>query len=177
MPKRSKRMQVFQEADTVFVVTHLQGTPVSAMLLERLLELGIIDTSRQRVAMLAMAGISHGPFPYLKDNLVICYIVSEAARQLFELMGPSSYQSQQYVAALSTILHKGVRPICVGSRVDEVMPLYSAILQGVSHPNVYRAVYIDVPHYTDDFLTNLIAFALRFCNMDIYDQHLPSNIS
>ncbi|KAJ1813247.1 hypothetical protein LPJ75_003269 [Coemansia sp. RSA 2598] len=177
MPERSKRAQVLQEADTVFVVTHSQGTPVSAMLLERLLELGIIDTSRQRVAMLAMAGISHGPFPYLKDNLVIRYIESEAARELFELMDPSSYQSQRYVAALSMILHKGVRLICAGSWVDEVVPLYSAILQGVSHPNVYRAVYIDAPHYADDFLTNLIAFALRLRNMDIYDHDLLIHLS
>ncbi|KAJ2237221.1 hypothetical protein IWW45_001158 [Coemansia sp. RSA 485] len=177
MPERSRRAQVLQEADTVFVVTHSQGTPVSAMLLERLLELGIIDTSRQRVGMLAMAGISHGPFPYLKDNLVIRYIESEAARELFELMDPSSYQSQRYVAALSTILHKGVRLICAGSWVDEVVPLYSAILQGVSHPNVYRAVYIDAPHYADDFLTNLIAFALRLRNMDIYDHDLLIHLS
>ncbi|KAJ2853696.1 hypothetical protein J3B02_003023 [Coemansia erecta] len=177
MPAKSKRAQVLQQADTVFVVTHSQGTPVSAMLLERLLELGIIDTSRQRVGMLAMAGVSHGPFPYLKDNLVIRYIESEAARELFELMDPSSYQSQRYVAALSTILHKGVRLICTGSWVDEVVPLYSAILQGVSHPNVYRAVYIDAPHYTDDFLTNLIAFALRLRNMDIYDHDLLIHLS
>ncbi|KAJ1828560.1 hypothetical protein LPJ56_001041 [Coemansia sp. RSA 2599] len=177
MLKQSKRMQIFQEADTEFVVTHSQRTPVSAMLLERLLELEIIDTSRQRVAMLAMAGISHGPFPYLKDNLVIRYIDSEAACELFELMDPSSYQSQRYMAAPSTILHKGVRLICAGSWVNEVVPLYSAILQGVSHPNVYRAVYIDAPHYADDFLTNHIAFALRLRNMDIYNHDLLIHLS
>ncbi|KAJ2782437.1 hypothetical protein GGI15_002909 [Coemansia interrupta] len=177
MPERSRRAEKLKEADTVFVVTHSQGTPVSAMLLERLMELGIIDTHRQRVGMLAMAGISHGPFPYLKDNVVIRYIESEAARELFELMDPSSYQSQRYVAALSTILHKGVRLICTGSWVDEVVPLYSAIIQGVSHPNVYRAVYIDAPHYQDDFLTSLIVFALRLRNMDIYDHDLLMHLS
>ncbi|KAJ1722540.1 hypothetical protein LPJ53_003037 [Coemansia erecta] len=177
MPERSRRVEKLKEADTVFVVTHSQGTPVSAMLLERLMELDIIDTHRQRVGMLAMAGISHGPFPYLKDNVVIRYIESEAARELFELMDPSSYQSQRYVAALSTILHKGVRLICTGSWVDEVVPLYSAIIQGVSHPNVYRAVYIDAPHYHDDFLTSLIVFALRLRNMDIYDHDLLMHLS
>ncbi|KAJ1887579.1 hypothetical protein LPJ66_009038, partial [Kickxella alabastrina] len=177
MPKRSMRAEILKAADTVFVVTHSQGTPVSAMLLERLIELAIVDTGRQRVGMLAMAGISHGPFPYLKDNLVIRYLESEAARELFELMDPSSYQSQRYVASLSTILHKGVRLICTGSWVDEVVPLYSAILQGVSHPNVYRAVYIDAPHYLDDFLTNLIVFALRLRNMDIYDHDLLIHLS
>ncbi|KAJ1665178.1 hypothetical protein IW140_003549 [Coemansia sp. RSA 1813] len=177
MPEKSKRVDVLKEADTVFVVTHSQGTPVSAMILERLIELEVIDTTRQRVAMLAMAGISHGPLPHLKDNVVIKYIESEAARELFELMDPSSPQSQRYVAALSTILHKGVRLVCIGSWVDEVVPMYSAILQGVSHQNVYRAVYIDAPHYLDDFLTNLIVFALQLRNMGIYDHDLLIHLS
>ncbi|KAJ1903646.1 hypothetical protein LPJ81_002944 [Coemansia sp. IMI 209127] len=177
MPERSRRVEVLKEADTVFVVTHSQGTPVSAIILERLIEMEIIDTTRQRIAMLAMAGISHGPLPYLKDNVVIKYIESEATRELFELMDPSSPQSQRYVAALSTILHKGVRLLCIGSWVDEVVPLYSAILQGVSHQNVYRAVYIDARHYLDDFLTNLIAFALRLRNMGIYDHDLLIHLS
>ncbi|KAJ2760728.1 hypothetical protein IWQ56_005417, partial [Coemansia nantahalensis] len=143
MPRRGRRAQALQAADTVFVVTHSQGTPVSAMMIECLLEMGLLDTTRQRVAMLAMAGISHGPLPHLRDNVVIKYIESETARELFELMDPSSHQSQRYVAALSTVLQKGVRLVCIGSWVDEAVPLYSAILQGVSHPNVYRAVYID----------------------------------
>ncbi|KAJ2847812.1 hypothetical protein IWW36_003660 [Coemansia brasiliensis] len=177
MPERSQRAQVLRDADTVFVVTHSQGTPVSAMIIERLMELGLIDTDRQRVAMLAMAGISHGPLAHLKDNVVVKYIESGTARELFELMDPSSYQSQRYVAALSTILHHGVRLVCVGSWVDEAVPLYSAILQGVSHPNVYRAVYIDAPHYSDDFLTGLIVFALRLRNMGIYDHDLLIHLS
>ncbi|KAJ2513476.1 hypothetical protein H4217_006324 [Coemansia sp. RSA 1939] len=177
MPERGQRVDKLKDADTVFVVTHSQGTPVSAIILERLIEMEIIDTTRQRVAMLAMAGISHGPLAHLKDNVVIKYIESEAARELFELMDPSSPQSQRYVAALSTVLHRGVRLICIGSWVDEVVPLYSAILQGVSHQNVYRAVYIDAPHYIDDFLTNLIVFALRLRNMGIYDHDLLIHLS
>ncbi|KAJ1874179.1 hypothetical protein LPJ55_001666 [Coemansia sp. RSA 990] len=177
MPERSQRAQVLRDADTVFVVTHSQGTPVSAMIIERLMEMGLVDTDRQRVAMLAMAGISHGPLAHLKDNVVVKYIESGTARELFELMDPSSYQSQRYVAALSTILHRGVRLVCVGSWVDEAVPLYSAILQGVSHPNVYRAVYIDAPHYSDDFLTGLIVFAVRLRNMGIYDHDLLIHLS
>ncbi|KAI9466432.1 hypothetical protein BX667DRAFT_474996 [Coemansia mojavensis] len=173
----AKAAAVLRDADTVFVVTHSQGTPVSAMIIERLMEMGLVDTDRQRVAMLAMAGISHGPLAHLKDNVVVKYIESGTARELFELMDPSSYQSQRYVAALSTILHRGVRLVCVGSWVDEAVPLYSAILQGVSHPNVYRAVYIDAPHYSDDFLTGLIVFAVRLRNMGIYDHDLLIHLS
>ncbi|KAJ2368172.1 hypothetical protein H4S01_001739 [Coemansia sp. RSA 2610] len=177
MPPRAERAAELQAADTVFVVTHSQGTAVSALLVERLLELGLLEPARQRVAMLAMAGIGHGPLVHLRDNVVIKYIESAAARELFELMDPSSALSQRFVAALSTALHRGVRVVCVGSWVDEVVPLYSAIVQGVSHPGVLRAVYIDAPHYADDFLTALIVFALRLRNAGIYDHGLLVHVS
>ncbi|KAJ2821454.1 hypothetical protein IWW50_004630 [Coemansia erecta] len=177
MPPRRRRAAVLREADTVFVVTHSQGTPVSAMLVERLLEAGILDAGRQRVGLLAMAGIGHGPLAHLRDNVVIKYIESGAARELFELMDPSSFQSQRFVAALSTILHAGVRVVCVGSWVDEVVPLHSATVQGVSHPHVFRAVYVDAAHYADDFLTGLIVFALRLRNAGMYDHGLLVHLS
>ncbi|KAJ2257297.1 hypothetical protein GGH98_000955 [Coemansia sp. RSA 454] len=177
MPPRHQRAAVLRSADTVFVVTHSQGTPVSAMLVERLLEAGILDATRQRVGLLAMAGIGHGPLAHLRDNVVIKYIESNTARELFELMDPSSFQSQRFVAALSTILHAGVRVVCVGSWVDEVVPLHSAIVQGVSHPHVFRAVYVDAAHYADDFLTGLIVFALRLRNAGMYDHGLLVHLS
>lgn len=58
-------------ADIVFVATHSQGTPVSTLLLKRLLVEGRVHIRRQRVCMLALAGISHGPFPFLKENIVV----------------------------------------------------------------------------------------------------------
>lgn len=58
-------------ADVILWVTHSQGTPVSAILLKKLIEENIIQTEKQPVCMLAMAGISHGPFPSLKGNLLV----------------------------------------------------------------------------------------------------------
>lgn len=63
--------KTIQEADVIFWVTHSQGTPVSAILLRKLLEEGLIQEPRQHVCMLAMAGISHGPFPALKGNVLV----------------------------------------------------------------------------------------------------------
>ena len=65
-------IQKLKEADFVFVATHSQGTPVSVMLVDKLLKNNIISENTQRVSILAMAGISHGKellgmffFPYL----------------------------------------------------------------------------------------------------------------
>jgi hypothetical protein len=64
-------LEAVSSADVILWATHSQGTPVSTLLIHRLLERGHIHTYRQSIGMLAMAGISHGPFPGLKDNLVV----------------------------------------------------------------------------------------------------------
>lgn len=69
--------KVIEEADIVLWATHSQGTPVSAILLRKLIEEGIIQVNKQPICMLAMAGISHGPFPSLKGNLLVKVIRAE----------------------------------------------------------------------------------------------------
>lgn len=60
-----------QQADVILWATHSQGTPVSTLLLKRLIEDQVIQVRRQPISMLAMAGISHGPFPTLKGNVIV----------------------------------------------------------------------------------------------------------
>jgi hypothetical protein len=64
-------LKAVQEADCIFWTTHSQGTPVSAILMDRLIRDGIIRLQRQHVCFLAMAGIAHGPFTSLKGNLIV----------------------------------------------------------------------------------------------------------
>ncbi|KAJ1660342.1 hypothetical protein IWQ61_000712 [Dispira simplex] len=165
------------QADTILIATHSQGTPVSALLLDRLIAEGLVNPNRQRVGMLAMAGISHGPFPYLKDNLVVKYFEAEAARELFTLADGLSAVSRRYQSAMSRVLDRGVKVVTVGSMVDQVVPLYSSILHGASHMNLYRAIYIDGVHYGADFLTDLLTFALRLRNHGLFDHDLLVHIS
>lgn len=70
--------KVIEDADIILWATHSQGTPVSAILLRKLIEEGIIQVNKQPICMLAMAGISHGPFPSLKGNLLVKVIGLEA---------------------------------------------------------------------------------------------------
>lgn len=145
------------EADWVFVATHSQGTPVSFLLLEELLDIGVVtpwgDISSsssssssnestndpsilnykifepnlqrrpQKVGVLTMAGISHGPFPWLKSNFVVKYFEQEAARELFEFCEHDSTVAQEYLRALSRSLKEGVRVATVGSWFDQVVPV------------------------------------------------------
>lgn len=75
------------------------------------------------------------------------------------------------------LLHSGVKVTLVGSWYDQVVPLYSAILYGIDHPRLYRALYIDSKDYTPDFLSHLIVFALKLKNLGVRDYGLLVHLS
>ncbi|KAJ3065422.1 hypothetical protein HDU98_011209 [Podochytrium sp. JEL0797] len=159
-------------ADVIMVAAHSQGSPVSVILFARLVREGFIDLSRQKVCILLMAGISHGPFPHLKSNFVVQQVEGDAARQLFEFNDPTSSITRRYHAAISQVLNAGIRICCVGSWYDQVVPLYSATLHAFNHPSIYRAVHIEGSDYTPDFLSHLVVFALRLRNAGLSDRGL-----
>ncbi|CAG8531023.1 21325_t:CDS:2 [Rhizophagus irregularis] len=172
-------------ADAVFVATHSQGTPVSTILLSRLIKEGLVHPKRQRICMLAMAGVSHGPFPYLKENYIMKYYVgagrshdADAARELFEFMDSETLVSKRYREALTTVINSGVKIVYVASMDDQVVPLYSGLFNGVNHPSIMRAIYIDGPLYQEkDFLTSLIVFAIKLRNAGILDHGIMVQLS
>ncbi|ORX55217.1 hypothetical protein DM01DRAFT_1286346 [Hesseltinella vesiculosa] len=174
----SEWLEAVSSADVILWATHSQGTPVSVRLLHRLLERGHIHTHRQSVGLLAMAGIAHGPFPYLKGSLIVKYFEADAARELFEFMDSESDISQKFRASLVAILDRGTRVTLVASMQDQVVPLYSAIISAIQHPNILRSIYIDSHiYYVDDFLINLITFALQLRNAGLSDHGLLTHIS
>ncbi|KAI7855107.1 hypothetical protein BDC45DRAFT_544978 [Circinella umbellata] len=169
-------LEAISSADIILWGTHSQGTPVSIMLLHQLLQRGHIHLDRQSVCLLAMAGIGHGPFPSLQGSLI--YFEADAARELFDFMDSNSDISQKFRDSLKSILNKGIKMVLVGSLQDQVVPLYSAIMTGISHPNILRAVYIDKHVYSeDDFLMNLVIFALKLRNAGIPDHGLLIHVS
>ncbi|KAG0290628.1 hypothetical protein BGZ96_005909 [Linnemannia gamsii] len=171
-----------QEADLVLVATHSQGTPTSILLVARLIEEGLLrvqedDPMMQRIGILTMAGISHGPFPFLKGNLIVRWFEAEAAGELFEFMDSESHIARKYRDGLRTVLSSGVRMTCVASLEDQVVPLYSAVMTSIHHPSIVRAVYIDGTSYQNDFLINLIAFSLRLRNTGVDDHGILVHLS
>ncbi|KAF9299233.1 hypothetical protein BGZ88_012200 [Linnemannia elongata] len=180
--KNEKWKTALHEADLVLVATHSQGTPTSTMLVARLIEEGMLrvaaeDPKMQRVGILAMAGISHGPFPFLKGNLIVRWFEAEAAQELFEFMDSETEIAKKYREALGIVLTSGVRFTCVASLEDQVVPLYSAVMTSIHHPSIVRAVYIDGATYQDDFLTNLISFSLRLRNSGVDDHGVLVHLS
>lgn len=157
-------IQHLKESDTIILGAHSQGAPVAIILLAKLLDSGVIDLKRQKVTILTVAGIFHGPFPPLRKNLVVQYVEADAARQLFDLNNPDSEVSKLFASSLNKVLQSGINISCVASWLDQVVPFYSACLLGFEHPNIWRSVHINADHYRPDFLTKLVEIGLKIKN-------------
>lgn len=109
---------------------------------------------------------------------VIQYFEADPARELFEFMDSTSSISVKYRQSLAYILKCGIKVVLMGSMQDQVVPLYSAIMSYVNHPNLLRSIYIDGHIYSDDdFLINLVVFALKLRNTGLSDHHLLTYLS
>jgi hypothetical protein len=128
-----------------------------------------------------MAGVIHGPVPWLKSNVVVQYVETDAARELFELCSNgdsiNGEQSKDHVSvrtwkAVRKVLDSNVNVVCVASWMDQVVPLFSGLMAAFDHPNLLRAVYIDSHNFKPDFLHQFIVYLLNLRNMGIPDRHL-----
>lgn len=161
-----------RDADLIVVACHSQGVPVSAMLLAKLIDLGIITNTK--IGVCAMAGVNLGPFPDYKSGMG--YLMGSAA-ELWEFANPESEVSKRYEASLKAILAHGVRITYVGSIDDQLVPIESAIYSPASHPYIYRAVFIDGRIHAPDFIAHLVGFACKLRNLGISDHGLIRELS
>ncbi|KAK4058530.1 hypothetical protein OIO90_000692 [Microbotryomycetes sp. JL221] len=154
---RDEWVQALKMADVVFLATHSQGSVVSAQLLARMLDQGLI---------------SYTLSPYFN------YLESAPARELFEFQNAESMQARKFLESMRIILSAGIKMTVVGSINDQVVPLYSALFSGISHPGILRAVYIDSQAFrTSDFLANLVVFSARLRNAGLKDHDLLYHVS
>ncbi|ERT01233.1 hypothetical protein HMPREF1624_02475 [Sporothrix schenckii ATCC 58251] len=161
-----------RNADLVVLACHSQGVPVSFILLEKLIDMGIV--TKARIGVCAMAGVSLGPFPDYKAGLGI---LMGSASELWDFANPESDVSKRYEHSLKTALNYGVRVTFVGSIDDQVVPLESAIHSPVHHPYVYRAVFIDGRIHAPDFIAHLVGFACKLRNLGVSDHGLIRELS
>jgi hypothetical protein len=116
-------LQHLQQASLIYIATHSQGTPVTFLLLSRLINTRIIQPHKQRVCILAMAGIAHGPFPSLQKSLIVQYLEKAAARELFFFCDEESSISCKFKESLNHVLLSGARVLAVSSWYDQVVPV------------------------------------------------------
>jgi hypothetical protein len=150
-------------ADAIFVVAHSQGVLVSVSLLHQLIVQGWVDPLKQHVSMQLLAGLHHGPFPDLMGDGY------PATKELFSYALVETEVARRYMSAMHFLLEHAVKVLCVGSVHDQVVPLYSALLQSFpSTPNLLRALYTDYATYQPDFLHALLSMVLFLMNCGVH---------
>ncbi|RWA08495.1 hypothetical protein EKO27_g6605 [Xylaria grammica] len=138
----------------------------------KLIDLGVITNSR--VGVCAMAGVNLGPFSDYKSGMGI---LMESAAELWQFSDQGSEVSKRYEQALKTVVDYGARITYIGSIDDQLVPLVSALHGPVSHPYIFRAVFIDGRNHAPDFLAHLIGFVLKLRNLGISDSGLIRELS
>ena len=160
-----------RNADFLLFCTHSQGVPVTMMLLARLINFNCLNP-QARLGMCALAGVSLGPFPSYQSR-----ILERSANELFEFSRPKSPVSQSYANALATCLRQHVRIVYIGSIDDQLVSLESALFATVSHPYIYRAVFVDGRIHAPGFITSLVGLACKLRNLGISDHGLIRELS
>ncbi|OAA71533.1 hypothetical protein ISF_02084 [Cordyceps fumosorosea ARSEF 2679] len=159
-----------RKADLIIMASHSQGVPVSLILLDKLIDLGII--TQAKIGVCAMAGVALGPFPDYKSSFLM-----GSAAELWDFGNPQSANSQRFEAALKRVLDYGARVTFIGSIDDQVVPMESAVYSPASHPYIYRAVFIDGRIHAPDFIAHLVGFALKLRNLGVSDHGLVRELS
>lgn len=167
-----KSADAIKEADFIFVCAHSQGTPVSMMLISKLLEYGIINKGKT-IGILGMAGINMGPFYGMDKSLLIrAYSAIENASllELFQFQNFESLQHRKYIESLRNLILNDVKITFIGSIDDQLVPLYSSIASQVQHPNIFKAVYIDGTTNTPAFVSRIVKLSCILQNIG-YNDH------
>lgn len=105
-----------RSADLIVIASHSQGVPVGIMLLDKLIDLGIITNAK--IGVCAMAGVSLGPFPEYNSSILM-----GSAAELWDFAKPETSNAQRFEASLKRVLEHGARITFIGSIDDQVVPM------------------------------------------------------
>lgn len=152
-----------READFVVFAVHSQGAVVTVHLLSKLIEEKILK-SKQRIGILSMAGVCLGPMPGMDQKMLmkaVTAIEHDSLTELFQLQRPDSSLAIQFRKDFAAVLKFGVKTVLLGSVDDQLVPLYSALCTNITHPNIFRAAYLDGVDVTPEVIAPLLDLALK----------------
>ncbi|KAK9460643.1 uncharacterized protein V1516DRAFT_677281 [Lipomyces oligophaga] len=174
----SNWMDHLLEADFILVAAHSQGTPVAVQLVAKLIGEGYADN--KKIGILGMAGVSLGPFYGLDQKIVMraySSFESDSLKELFSFQNPESLPARRYMEGLRTVIAHGVKVTYIGSVNDPLVPLYSALCVHVTHPHIYRAIYVDGKAVAPSFIIYLIELLTKLRNYGYTDHGIIRDIS
>lgn len=167
-------------ADMIFFVSSSIATPAAITLFSAMHQSEEFHLHKKKLGMLSMSGIHCGPYPGLNARVVIrAYYPAEneIIKELFELQKTSSDISKQLSADTKYLCENNVKMTLAGSLNDQFVPLFSSIDSLVSHPNIYKCIYIDENCHVPPFLVKLFLVILTMQNVGYLDQNMVTDLS
>lgn len=163
----------------VVVVSNYQAVAISIHVLARLINAGYLARV-DRVGMINIQGPCLGPVVGLDSKLSVKQnsgLENEILLELFDFQDPQTLQSKELARQLQILIEHNVKATFIGSLTDTLTPLYSSLCVHLSHPNVYRGVYIDGGMEQPDFLVTLMSLVLAVKNLGLNDHELLVELS
>lgn len=167
-------------ADLIFFVSSSMATPAAITLLSAMHQSEEFNLHRKKIGMLSMAGIHCGPYPGLNARVVTrAYYPAEneIIKELFELQKTSSQTSKQLSADTKYLCEHNVKMTLVGALDDQFVPLFSSVDSLVSHPNIFKCIYIDEQCCVPAFIVKLFLVILMMQNVGYSDQNMITDLS
>ncbi|VEU21155.1 DEKNAAC102077 [Brettanomyces naardenensis] len=168
------------DSDVVLVVSSLQSVAISVHILSRLATAGYLDNV-SKAGMINIGGPCLGPTVGLDSKLTVKSssgsLENDILLELFDFQDSETLQSRELVRHLKILIGRNVKICFIGSMTDSLTPLYSSLCLQISHPNIYRAIYIDGGSDQPDFLVTLLNLALTVKNLNLNDHRLLVELS
>lgn len=168
-------------SDIVLVVASMQAVATSIHVLSRLITAGYLDNA-SKIGLIGIKGLCLGPQVGLDSKLTVKASSNKSLEnsillELFDFQDPKSLQSKELVRHVKILIAKNVKITFLGSLTDSLAPLYSSLCLHLSHPNIYRSVYVDGESNQPDFLVTLVNLALAVKNLNMNEHQLLVELS
>lgn len=167
-------------ADIILVVSDVQSTAIAIHVLSRLITAGYLDNTAF-VGFIGLAGTFLGPSLDADTKITVKgsgdLLENKVMLQLFDFQDCNSLQSKELLRHIKILVGRNVKITLVASLTDTLAPIYSSLCLHISHPNIFRAVYIDGRSGQPDFIITLISLALTIRNLNMNDHRLLVELS
>ncbi|KAF6008535.1 hypothetical protein HII13_003858 [Brettanomyces bruxellensis] len=167
-------------ADIILVVSDVQSTAIAIHVLSRLITAGYLDNTAF-VGFIGLAGTFLGPSLDADTKITVKgsgdLLENKVMLQLFDFQDCNSLQGKELLRHIKILVGRNVKITLVASLTDTLAPIYSSLCLHISHPNIFRAVYIDGRSGQPDFIITLISLALTIRNLNMNDHRLLVELS
>ena len=167
-------------ADIVLVVADVQSTAIAIHVLSRLITAGYLENTAY-LGFIGLAGVFLGPSLDADAKITIKRsgdsLENKVMVQLFDFQDCQSLQSKELLRHVKILIGRNVKLTLAASLTDTLAPVYSSLCLHVSHPNIFRAIYIDGRSKQPDFIITLVSLALTIKNLNLNDHKLLVELS